>query len=93
MLGVDAKSCAIGGHSEVGAHCLATNKGFICHPDADHDMKMLTKVLEVEGQKGTVNCGIPFVKSGIIANSNGYVTGNQTTGIELSQIDDALGFF
>ena len=38
------------------------------------------------------NFGFPFVKSGLIANSNGYLAGSRTTGIELGRIDEALGF-
>jgi len=41
---------------------------------------------------GTVNFGSPLVGSGILANSRGYVAGDETTGPELGRIEDALGF-
>ena len=72
----------IAGHDEVGACCIATNKGFLIHPG----------ILKGDGLTGSVNLGFPFIKSGLVANSNGYLTGARTTGIELGRIDEALGF-
>jgi len=40
----------------------------------------------------TINYGGPLVGSGLVANENGYVVGNDTTGPELGRIDDALGY-
>ncbi len=92
ILKVPVVSMEIGGHIEVGAYITATNKGFIAHPDAEKQIDAIKDALGVAGMIGTVNCGIPFVKSGLISNSNGYLTGTRTTGIELQRIDDALGF-
>ena len=41
---------------------------------------------------GTVNHGSPVIGSGLIANSKGAIIGNQTTGIEMGRIEEALGF-
>jgi translation initiation factor 6 len=92
-LDVEVVSGDIAGHRELGAYMVVTNKGFLAHPDAEEKVEELKALFKVEGMAGTINCGIPYVKSGLIANSNGYVTGMQTTGIELQRIDDALGFF
>ncbi|RLI88451.1 MAG: translation initiation factor IF-6 [Candidatus Altiarchaeales archaeon] len=82
----------IAGHEEVGSCCVATNKGFLVHPDAEEESREISEIFKVRGRAGSVNFGFPFVGSGLIANSNGYVTGLRTTGIELGRIDDALGF-
>ncbi len=82
----------IAGHEEVGACCVVTNRGMLLHPDAEFQLDELKKTLGVNGAVGTVNLGVPFVKSGVIANSHGYITGRRTTGIELGTIDEALGF-
>lgn len=82
----------IAGHEEVGSCCVATNKGFLVHPDAEEELKEISEIFKVRGKAGSVNFGFPFVGSGLIANSSGYVTGLITTGIELGRIDDALGF-
>ena len=92
-LGVEIVKADISGHEEVGACCVATNKGFLVHPEAEDDTGFFSGIFKVEGMAGSVNFGFPFVKSGLIANSNGYITGRRTTGIELGRIDDALGFF
>ncbi|HIE34326.1 MAG TPA: translation initiation factor IF-6 [Candidatus Altiarchaeales archaeon] len=91
-LDVKVKKITIAGHNEVGACCVATNKGFLLHPDGKENLKRISKILKVEGTTGTVNLGFPFVRSGIIANSKGYITGRGTTGIEIGRIDEALGF-
>ncbi|MDP2766906.1 MAG: hypothetical protein Q8O41_05580 [Candidatus Methanoperedens sp.] len=41
---------------------------------------------------GTVNFGSPLVVSGLLANSKGYVAGEDTTGPEISRIEDTLGY-
>lgn len=92
ILGVKAKKMTIAGHEEVGASLIATNRGFIAHPDAEGELDNIEKALKVKGGVGSVNMGFPFVKSGIIVNSEGYLIGRRTTGIELARIDEALGF-
>jgi translation initiation factor 6 len=90
-LNVEVVHGDLAGHDEVGACCVATNKGFITHPDATDEADRLKEIFGVAGMPGSVNFGFPFVKSGLIANSKGYVTGFRTTGVELGRIDDALG--
>ncbi|MFC2154336.1 translation initiation factor IF-6 [Candidatus Altiarchaeota archaeon] len=82
-----------GGHEEVGSCLCVTNKGLLAHPDAEKKLEWLRGFFKVEEARiGSVNFGFPFVKSGMIANSNGYVTGRATSGIEMGRIDEALGF-
>lgn len=92
VLDIEITRDYIANHREVGACCIATNKGFLVHPDAKDEIDKISDILGVKGDTGSVNFGFPFVKSGIIANSHGYITGFRTTGIELGRIDDALGF-
>jgi len=92
VLAVEAVEGDVNGRPEVGAHAAATNKGFLAHFAAEEQLKEISDILKVSGILGTVNCGVPYVKSGLIANSNGYITGRRTTGIELQRIDDAFGF-
>ena len=91
-LDVEIVKTDIGGHTEVGSCCVCTNRGFLVHPDAEDDLKRIGEILRVRGRIGSVNFGFPFVRSGIIANSNGYIAGSRTTGIEMGRIDEALGF-
>lgn len=92
VLGVEALIGPVGGHKEVGAVLLPTNKGFLVCPEAEREIPELEGLLGVKGMCGTVNYGFPFLKSGLIANSHGFITGRRTSGIELGRIDEALGF-
>ncbi len=91
-LDVEVVQKKIGSHDEVGSCCVATNRGFLAHPDAEHELKDLTDIFKVQGNVGSVNFGFPFPKAGLIANSNGYVAGKTSSGIELGRIDEVLGF-
>ncbi len=92
ILDVELVIKKIGGHEEVGSCGVVTNKGFLIHPDAEEELKELEKIFKVPGNVGTVNFGFPYPKAGLIANSQGYLTGKHTSGIELGRIDEALGF-
>ncbi|MBW6451938.1 MAG: translation initiation factor IF-6 [DPANN group archaeon] len=77
----------------VGALAITTNKGFLLNMDVEkEDFEFVKDCLKVEGDIGSVNFGGSFIKSGIIANSNGLLIGELTTGPEISRIDEALGF-
>jgi len=77
----------------VGTAAVATNRGVLCHPKAtDPELDALEELLGVPADVGTVNYGGPLVGSGLVANANGYVVGDDTTGPELGRIDDALGY-
>ena len=72
---------------------VATNKGLLCHPKVtEKEKKQLIDVFDVEVMIGTVNHGFPMIGSGLVANSKGAIIGNQTTGIEMGRIEEALGF-
>ncbi len=93
FLDVPVKVTRIGGSRIIGSQCVATNKGFLASPNmTDKEFKLFEKVLGVEGDMGTVNLGSFFVKSAIIANSNGFLYSETTRGPELARIDESLGF-
>jgi translation initiation factor 6 len=75
----------------VGSLAVATNKGVIAHPlIKDDEQELLKSVLRVPLDVGTVNCGIPYVGTGLLGNSHGAVVGSLTTGPELFIIENAL---
>jgi translation initiation factor 6 len=77
----------------VGTAAAVTNKGVLCHPKTtDETLDFLEELFGVYADIGTINYGGPLVGSGLIANSNGYVAGSETTGPELGRIEDALGY-
>lgn len=81
----------IGGLPYVGSLAVATNKGVLAHPLLKNSEKQLLEdMLKVPVDVGTINCGIPYVGTGLIANRNAAVAGLLTTGPEIFIIGNAL---
>jgi len=81
----------IAGFHQVGAVMKANNLGGIIHPEADEeDIKNFSNVLGVNIEPATINGGIPFVSSGMLANSNAVVVGNLTNGPEIMMLTRAF---
>ena len=90
-LGVEVIPCEIAGLPYVGSLATATNKGVLAHPLLkDTEREVLSDVLKVPVDVGTVNCGIPYVATGLVGNSYGAVAGLLTTGPEMFIIGQAL---
>ena len=90
-LGVEVVSNEIAGLPYVGSLATATNKGVLAHPMLkEEERKILKDVLKVHVDVGTINCGIPYVATGLLGNSNGAVAGLLTTGPEMFIIGQAL---
>jgi translation initiation factor 6 len=90
-LGVEVVRTEIAGLPYVGSLAIATNKGVLAHPLLrDDERKVLERVFKVPVDVGTVNCGIPYVSTGLIANSHAAVAGSLTTGPEMFIIGNAL---
>jgi translation initiation factor 6 len=90
-LGVEAIPGEIAGLPYVGSLAVATNKGVLAHPLLDaEERKLLEDILKVPVDVGTVNCGIPYVGTGLVGNSHAAVAGSMTTGPEMFIIGNAL---
>jgi len=90
-LGVEAVPGEIAGLPYVGSLAVATNKGVLAHPLLkDVERKLLDDVLKVPVDVGTINCGIPYVGTGLISNRYTAVAGSLTTGPEMFIIGNAL---
>ena len=90
-LGVEVVPTKIAGLPYVGSLATATNKGVLAHPLLkEEERKVLNDVLKVPVDVGTINCGIPYVSTGLIGNSTGALVGLLTTGPEMFIIGQAL---
>lgn len=90
-LGVEVVPGEIAGLPYVGSLATATNKGVMAHPlIKPEEEKLLRDALGVPVGIGTINCGIPYIATGLIGNSSVAVTGSVTTGPELFMIGQAL---
>ncbi|MCW4002335.1 MAG: translation initiation factor IF-6 [Candidatus Bathyarchaeota archaeon] len=90
-LGVEVVPTEIAALPYVGSLAVATNKGVLAHPLLrEEEKKILESVFKVPVDVGTINCGIPYVGTGLIANSHAAVAGSMTTGPEMFIIGNAL---
>jgi len=92
-LGVPVERGTIAGIKNVGAAGVATNKGALVHPDvSSEEIEHLSNVLRVPAEVGTACGGVKYVGLCVVANSNGAIAGEVTTGPELGRVESALGF-
>lgn len=90
-LEVEVIQSEIAGLPYVGSLATATNKGVLAHPlIKDEEKKALESIFKVPVEVGTINCGVPYVGTGLIANSHAAVAGSMTTGPEMFIIGNAL---
>lgn len=92
ILGTEVEKTPIGEYHQVGSFVVATNSGTAVYPGLDEkEVKRLGSLLGVDAYPTSVNSGVPYVASGLIANSKNAIAGSQTTGPELVFITRALG--
>lgn len=80
-------------HNAIGS-CIVLNKngGLISFDADEEEIKEIEKELGLKIEPGSVNKGNRYVRTGIIINSNGYIIGGLTTGVETMIIDNIFGF-
>lgn len=91
-LKVDVHDGTIAGLNMLGVCAVINSKGIVCHPlTTDDEMAALGKIFNIPVDVSTVNCGFPYLRVGITANSNGVLVGQDTTGPEMARIESSLG--
>ncbi len=91
VLGVEVIQKRIAGFNQTGVVLVANNSGAVIHPEADEeDMKTFANLLGVKIEQSSINNGIPYVSSGILANNNAIVVGSLTTGSEIMMLTRAF---
>lgn len=93
FFGLECQVSKIAGMSIVGSVGFATNKGCLLHPKVrEKEKRIVEKILQVDADITTVNFGSPYPGAGLIANSNGMIVSQSTSGPELGRVTDVLGF-
>ena len=91
VLGVEIIQKKIAGFNQTGSVMVANNSGAAIHPEADEeDMKTFANLLGVKIEQSSINNGIPYVSSGILANNHSIVVGSLTTGPEIMMLTRAF---
>ena len=90
-LGIEVIQKKVAGYHQAGVMVRANNVGGIVHPETDEDdIKAISDVLKVKIEPATINGGIPYISSGILANNNSVVVGNMTNGPEIMMLTRAF---
>jgi translation initiation factor 6 len=90
---VPVKRIEIADTETPGSDIIVNNGKSIIHKDASvENLKLIKKVLKIEVLKGTINMGSPYVKSGLLCNSNGLVIGDASGPAEVMNAEEGLGF-
>ena len=91
VLDIEVLQKKIAGYNQVGAVMTATNQGGVIHPEADEkDISVFSNILGINIEPATVNGGIPYLSSGMLANSNAVVVGTLTNGPEIMMLTRAF---
>lgn len=92
VLGTEVEQAPMGEYYQVGSLAVATNSGAAVYPGLDEaQVARIGSMLGVDAYPTSINSGVPYVASGLVANSRNAVAGSQTTGPELVFITRALG--
>lgn len=90
VLGVDVREGKIANLEIVGSLAFATNKGCLAgDPILDEEIEVLENLLKCKVVRGTIN-GTPYIRSGIVLNSNGFILSDASLGEEVLKIKDAF---
>jgi translation initiation factor 6 len=91
VLDVEVLRLTIDDYVQVGALIVATNSGAAVYPKlTEQEVQDVAGVFGVDAYPASINGGIPFLSSGLVANSDNAVVGNLTTGPELVFLTRAL---
>lgn len=91
VLGVPVQSITVGGFIQTGSMVVATNTGAAVHPKStEEEIEIISEALQVQVEPVTINGGVPFLSSGILANSKSVIVGSLTSGPELIMLSRAF---
>lgn len=75
----------------IGSAALATNRGCVVHPNMEPEcIEQIIRILGLQCSFGTANFGSPYSGACVIANSKGIIVSEESTGIEVSGIEEIL---
>ncbi len=91
VLDVEVRKGSFGEIKTVGSCGLITTQGLILPPSmSDEEIDEMSNFFGVKGKIGTANFGSLYVGASVVANSKGALIGEDSTTIEISNIEEAL---
>ena len=91
VMGVEVLQKKIAGSHLSGVSLKANNTGGVIHPEAEEkDIKIIEDLLSVNIEQTSINGGVPYVTSGILANNHCIIVGSMTSGSEIMNLTRAF---
>ncbi len=91
VLDIEVIQKRIAGFNQVGAVMVANSNGGIIHPQTDErTLDAVSNVMGVKIEHATINGGVPYLASGILANNKAVVVGSLTSGPEIMMLTRAF---
>jgi translation initiation factor 6 len=91
VLDIPVSVMNIDSHHQTGAMAIATNSGVVVNArSSENEIEDIQRVMKVDVEPSTVNGGIPYIASGLVANSKNAVVGSSTRGPELFILSRSL---
>ncbi len=91
VLDIEPRIGVVAKATYIGSLAVVNNNGCLVSPFAqDEEMESIEEILRVDVERGTINSGVKFISSGLIANDKSAVAGGFTDGSELMKISQAL---
>ncbi|MDC6463038.1 translation initiation factor IF-6 [Nitrosopumilus sp.] len=91
VMGVEVLQKKIAGSHLSGVSLKANNTGGVIHPEAEEkDIEIIEDVLSVNVEQTSINGGVPYVTSGILANNHCIIVGSMTSGSEIMNLTRAF---
>jgi translation initiation factor 6 len=92
-LGVEVKTGRIAGLETVGSLAALNSRGCAAHRDVTRTEKShIQRILGVKCHESTVNMGSPYIRSGLLCNDHGFIIGDWSSGPEIVNIEEELGY-
>ena len=90
-LGVNANLLKIEEVEAIGALIATNNSKAVVSTDfSDEAVNIIESTLKVKALRATINFGQSYISSGLVLNSSGFMIGNLSTGVEITEIDNFL---
>jgi translation initiation factor 6 len=92
-LNVSLKPGTIAELPTVGSLATVNKKAIFTSQEISEEEKdYIQNLFKLEINTGTINMGNNFISSGLISNNNGFIIGSTSSGPEMTNIDEGLGF-
>ena len=91
VMDVEVLQKKIAGSHLSGVSLKVNNTGGVIHPEAEEkDIKIIEDLLSVNVEQTSINGGVPYVTSGILANNHCIIVGSMTSGSEIMNLTRAF---